>query len=146
MTVKIQVKRSKVLRHPKLILTILHHTPTLDPLAIVLNSDLFYVEGFNGEVAAFVTLKKFGPMNELGTVFTYPAHRGNGLSTALLNVVLPQFNEVYLLCKPDLEGFYGKLGFEICHTGHRNIIPRRNLFNRWLGLLFGYKLLAMKRG
>ena len=137
--------RSKILRHPKVIGAILRHTPTLDPLAIVLNSDLFYLNGPDGSMASFVTMKDMGGMNELGTVFTFGSYRGSGLSTALLHDVLNRYSDIYLLCKPDLEGFYERVGFKVCEAGHRNIIRRRDLFNTWLGPLFGYRLIAMHR-
>jgi len=137
--------RSTVLRHPRVIGTILRNTPTLDPLAIALNSDLFYVKDDDGHMAAFVTMKNMGGINELGTVYTYRVHRGKGLSTSLLSAVLNRYTDVYLLCKPDLEGFYDRSGFVVCHAGHPNIIRRRDLFNTILAPLFGYRLIAMHR-
>jgi hypothetical protein len=138
--------RSKVLRHPRAVATIVRHTPTLDPLAILLNSDLYYLTAPDGSMATFVTIKRMGGITELGTVYTYPAHRGQGLSTTLLHGVLGQYTDVYLLCKPGLEGFYGRIGFALCGACHPTIIRRRDLFNTWLGPLLGHRLVAMRRG
>ncbi|MCF8257724.1 MAG: GNAT family N-acetyltransferase [Flavobacteriales bacterium] len=135
--------RSKVLKHPKVVRTIIRNAPTLDPLAVLLNSDLYYLED-EGAIISFVTLKKMGPVCELGTVHTDVRFRGKGLASSLIRSVLNANGGVYVLCAERLKGFYEQLGFSICTDGHWAVNARRRLFNVFLRPLTGYTLVSLR--
>jgi amino-acid N-acetyltransferase len=55
---------------------------------------------------------------ELASIVTVPEGRGQGLATTLIrNLLANETGPVYLTCRPELSGFYERLGFEIWQTG-----------------------------
>lgn len=135
--------QSRVLRHPKIIWTILTHIPTLDPLVIVLNSKIILAKSADGKIAAFVAIKKFNDGYELGTVYTYPKYRNQGLASNLIQQALSTYQPIGLLCKRELVSYYEKFGFRECAECGNTISKRRKLFNTFLKPLFGYPIVLM---
>jgi len=134
---------STVLQHWTVVKTILKHIPTLDPLAIVLNADLYYTEK-DKNVVSFITLKRFGSIRELGTVFTDYLYREKGYASYLIQSMLAkQTDPVYVLCEEKLKPFYEKNGFSEYTRCHWIVRTRRKLFNIFLKPLTGYKIVSL---
>lgn len=137
------IKKSRVLKHPKVIWTILKNTPTLDPLVILLNSKLYYVE-IRNKIASFLTIKEWKDSTEIGTVYTYPEFRSKGLAGKLIEHVKKKYKKVGLICKENLIPFYKKYGLKKSSSTKNKIERRKELFNKTLAKIFGYKLVAMR--
>lgn len=135
--------QSRVLRHPKIIWTIIKNIPTLDPLVILLNSKILITQSPDGGIAAFVAIKKFKDGYELGTVYTYKQYRGQGYASNLIQQAVQTYQPIGLLCKRGLLSYYEKFGFRECVECDNTIGKRRKLFNRFLKPIFGYSLVSM---
>lgn len=137
------IKQSRVILKPRVILTILKNTPTLDPLVILLNSKLYYVERGN-KIASFLTIKEWKDSTEIGTVYTYPEFRGKGLAGKLISNIIKKYKKVGLICKENLIPFYKKYGLKKSNSKSNKIEKRKELFNKTLAKIFRYKLVVMK--
>lgn len=135
--------QSWVLRHPKIIWTILKHVPTLDPLVILLNSKVLITRSSDGAIAAFVAIKKFNDGYELGTVYTYKQFRNQGHASDLIRQATEMYQPIGLLCKRELVSYYERFGFRECVECDNTIVKRRKLFNRFLKPIFGYPIVSM---
>lgn len=134
---------SSVWNHPEAIKIILSNIPTLDPLAVVFNADLFYIKGGSG-IAAFATRKRFGNSRELGTVYTCPEYRKHGYAKALIRAIVNSRHTTYVLCEESLAPFYEKCGFKRCTRCNLVTRVRRKLFNIFLGPICGYSLVSLE--
>ncbi len=137
------IKESRVLKYPKVIWTILKNAPTLDPLVILLNSKLYYLEN-KGNIESFLTIKEWKDSTEIGTVYTYPEFRNKGLARKLIKSVIKKYKNVGLICKENLIPFYKKQGLKKSSSTNNKIEKRKELFNKTLGKIFKYKLVVMK--
>lgn len=133
---------SSVRKQPRVIYTILSHTPTLDPLTIVTNSRLLCIRE-NGKVVSFVAIKKYSHSYELGTVYTYPAWRGKWYASMLIGHTLDMYSPLGLLCKKDMLVFYKRYGFVLSKDCFFRLKTRRKLFNIFFTPLCGYKIVSM---
>ena len=132
---------SRVWRHPRVMWTILYHTPVLDPLVILCNSIVCL--STDNEVMSFVAVKKYGRSYELGTVYTYPKYRGKGHASSLIKYAVQRYQPIGLLCKKAMISFYEKLGF--CEDSNTLWVLawRRRLFNIFLQPFRWYPLVSM---
>ena len=135
---------SRVLKHPQIIITILKNFPTLDPLVILLNSRVYYIENYK-EIIAFLTVKKWKNITELGTVYTAPTFRKKGFAKKLIRYVSKKYSSMYLLCKKEIVPFYKKCGFSVTRSNKNTIEKRRELFNKCLSPIFRYPLVSMAK-
>ncbi len=137
------IKHSRVLKNPKVIWTILKNTPTLDPLVILLNSKLYYLEN-SEKIASFLTIKKWKDSIEIGTIYTYPEFRNKGLAGKLIRNVIKKYKKVGLICKENLVDYYKKQGLKKSNSTKNRIEKRKELFNKLLARILGYKLVVMR--
>ncbi|MGV8142074.1 MAG: GNAT family N-acetyltransferase [Candidatus Pacearchaeota archaeon] len=137
------IKSSRVLLHPKVVWTILKNTPTLDPLVIILNSKLYYIEK-NEKIASFLTIKEWKDSTEIGTVYTNPEFRNKGLAKKLISNIVKKYKKVGLICKNELIPFYEKQGLKKSNLVTNKIEKRKDLFNKTLSKILRYKLYVMK--
>lgn len=134
---------SRILKHPKIILTILKNFPTLDPLIILINSPI-YILFIDNQIVGFVSIKRWGKITELGTLYIYPKFRGKGYIKYLYNYIVKEHNQVYLLCKPNLVFLYLKYGFFVDNNPIGVIWLRKILFDLCIKPFVGYKIIVMK--
>ncbi len=137
-----KVTLSKTCAHPQVVKIILRNTPTLDPLAILLNSDLYILEE-GSTIVAFSTLKKMGTAYELGTVYTHEDHRGRGYASLLIRRILEREDSIHVLCRESLSGFYTRLGFRERKDVHSMVQLRKYLFNLLLRPICGYSVCSL---
>jgi len=139
----ISIKKSKTLKHRSVVKAILENFPTLDPMAVLMNSDLYYIaEGNN--IVAFSTLKKIGNSNELGTVYTHERYRGRGYAGMIIQRIISKNRKVNVFCEDALNGFYEKQGFAKCTKCHPVTYLRKRLFNFFLRPFFGYRINSLQ--
>jgi len=140
-----KISEGRVSKHRSVIITILKNIPTLDPMAILLNSRLYYLE-LDGTITAFITLKKMGSALELGTVYTHPQFRKKGYASSLIQECINHHHNsnVYVLCEKKLQVFYENKNFEKCEHCHWIINLRKKLFNTFLKPFLGYELVSLK--
>lgn len=134
---------STIFHFPKIIGTIIKNTPTLDPLVIVLNAEVF-VGMQNNQIIGFVSIKKFGTTIEMGTLFIYPEFRKQGHAEQLLKEVLTTYPNMSLLCKPDLVDFYSRFGFSTVDQPTGVIKLRKKLFDFFIAPFTRYRIVVME--
>ncbi len=139
-----EIKQSRVLKHPKIIKTILKNCNVLDPLVIFYNSPLYYLQD-NKKYVAFLTIKEACNRTELGTVYTFPEFRKRGFMRRLCAKVCKKHDTICLLCDKDTAPFYKKLGFSTCKSCGWWFTFRIYFFNYILRPFFGYTLICMKK-
>jgi len=105
------IKSSRLWLHPNIIWTIIKKTPTLDPLVILLNTEVYYIEN-KKEIASFATIKKWKDSTEIGTIYTYPKYRNKGLAGLIIKSIKKEYSPIWLLCKKELVSYYKKQGFK----------------------------------
>ncbi len=137
------IKESRVLLNPSIAWTIIKNTPSLDPLVILLNSKIYCLKN-RGKIVSFLTIKKWKDSVEIGTVYTYPEFRNKGLAKKLIKYAIKKHKKVGLICKKNLVQYYKKAGFKISNSTKNRIEKRKELFNRTLSKIFGYKLAVMR--
>jgi hypothetical protein len=59
-----QIIQSNIRRHPRIMWTVLLHTPTLDPLTILTNRRLLLLKD-SDTIASFIAVKDYGSHYEL---------------------------------------------------------------------------------
>ena len=137
------INKSKIWDDRNVIKTIFKNIPTLDPLSVLFNSDLYSISENNRKVS-FATLKKMGSAYELGTVFTDRDFRGKGYASLLVQDIIKQNPKIFVLCEPSLKSFYKRQGFNECIKCHSIVDVRRRLFNFFLTPFVGYKISSLK--
>ncbi len=143
MTLHSQIYTSCIWKQPSIAREILRNFPTLDPLAILFNSKVYFVKEENS-IISFVTVKKFFKTYELGTAYTYPKFRKKGYISDMVSHVLEKYDQLSLLCKPNLVSFCKELGFYECSQCDMIINIRRTLYNLFLAPLTGSTITSMK--
>ncbi len=138
------IKSSRLWIHPSIIWTIIKNTPTLDPLVILLNSKLYYIENKeNHKIVSFATVKKWSDCIEIGTVYTNPQHRGKRLAGKIISKIKKDYGTIWLLCKKELIKYYKKQSFKVINKAENSIGKRQRLFNDTLGKILKYQLVVM---
>jgi len=136
------IKEARILKKPKIIWTIIKNFPTLDILPIFQNAKLYYIEK-NKKIISFLSIKKWKDSTEIGTVYTHPNFRNKGFSRKIIKFAIKKYQKVGLICKENLIPFYKKVGLKLNSTKNQ-IEKRKNMFNKYLANIFGYKLVAMR--
>jgi len=139
----IEIITSRIWKHPQIMSVILRNVPTLDLMVIILNSVVYYTTDDVGDIMSFATIKKFGSLYELGTVYTAPQYRGRGHSSQIINYITNHVTPVVLLCHPKLKSFYESVGFRKCDKCDTITNTRRKAFNLLLAPFAGYKIISM---
>lgn len=139
-----KITRTRVWNEMEAVWTILKETPTLDPFVLVQNSEL-YVLKKKSKVVSFLTIKRLGKYEALGTVYTFPKHRKKGLMRKLIKKALKNRRNVYLVCYTDKSGFYKRFGFSLDKNAPWLFRLRRLLGNIFIAPIIGKKLVIMKR-
>lgn len=122
---------------------IVRNTPVLDPLTIVSNSPIYFIQ--EGDIiVSFVAVKKYFKTYEIGTVYTNPKYRGKGYASDLMNYILEKHDTVFLLCRPAMISFYEKFGFFECSKCDTVINIRRMLFNIFLAPFTKHSIVSMQ--
>ncbi len=137
------IKQSRVLSKPSVIWTIIKNTPTLDPLVILLNSKVFYIEK-NKEIVSFAAIKKWKDCIEIGTIYTTPKYRGKSYAREIIEKIRKEYRIIWLICKKEMIKYYKKQGFKIINHAQNKVGKRQRLFNKTLGKILRYKLVVMK--
>lgn len=97
---------------PKIALNILRHPFEQNPLAIFFNEPVHYLSTVDGEIQSYCVLIHHRSYAQLKDVFTFPAHRGQGLATRLIEKVVEHVKTpIYLCCPSTRVSFYERLGF-----------------------------------
>lgn len=123
--------------------TILKNTPTLDPLVILKNTKVYI--GYDKEhMVGFLSIKQFGNMIEMGTLYVYPEFRGNGYAEWLVEQAKKDYLELYLLCSPSMFKMYTNYGFVSVDQPSGIMKLRKKLFDLCIAPLVGYHILVMK--
>jgi GNAT superfamily N-acetyltransferase len=138
-----RIYKTTLWSEPSIIPTIIKHTPTLDPLVVIMNSDV-YIAKENNTTIGFVSIKKFKHTIELGTVFVHPEFRGRGYAETLIKESTNTIDSCFLLCHPDLIPFYEKCNFRTTEKSPTIIRLRQKLFNFFLAPIFGYRICVME--
>lgn len=136
------ILKTTVWSEPSIIPTIIKHTPTLDPLVVIMNSNVFIAKK-HAAIIGFASIKKFNNTTELGTVFVYPKFRKKGYAEKLIMEAMRKLDTCYLLCHPNLQSFYNKFNFQTTTNAPSIILRRAKLFNLFLAPIFGYKICVM---
>lgn len=83
---------------------------------------------------------------ELASIVTTPETRGQGLATALIHDLLAgERGPVYLTCRPELGGFYARLGFADHDTGLPPYFQRIAWLNKIALRLLGRPVVRIMR-
>lgn len=83
---------------------------------------------------------------ELASIVTVPEKRGAGLATTVIReLVAREAGPVYLTCRPELVGFYARLGFVESQTGLPPHFQRVVWVNQLARRLLGRPLIAVMR-
>ena len=139
-----RIRKAKVWNKFKIVSVILKETPTLDPLVLVWNSDFHYIE-YKNEIVSFLTIKRYGPYYELGTVYTFPKFRNKGFMKKLVKFVLSRKRKIfYLICYEDKKRFYQVFGFRQVQNSPWIFRYRAKLRNYFLKPFSRKKLIVMK--
>lgn len=79
----------------------------------------FYTDGSPEHLWANVCVTLSGQVGILGHVYVDPSRRGQGLARTLLEQAVAGRDQqrLYLGCRPELEAFYGQVGFERLSSG-----------------------------
>ena len=141
---QLSIYKSRILRHPKIIWTILKNVPTLDPLVIFMNAPV-YMMFRNETLVSFVSIKHWGNQTEFGTLYTFPDERGKGYAKDLCIEVMKDYGLLYLLCKPDMVELYSENGFSIDQAPSGIMGMRKRLFDIFIAPFVGYTIVVMKR-
>lgn len=106
------IHRTSIWKVPKIALNILRHPFEQNPLAIFFNEPVHYLSTADGKIQSYCVLVHHRSYAQLKDVFTFPAHRGQGLATRLIEKVIePVKTPVYLYCPSTRVSFYERLGF-----------------------------------
>ena len=138
------IQKSTVWKTPKIIFHILRNSNVLDPFVILYNSPA-YIYRKDKELVAFVTIKSFFGVEELGTVYTLPSFRDQQRMKKLLKDVFTKHDKLSILCSKGMIPFYEKFDFVEEKQCGFWFTFRRNLFNILLRPIFGYQLVSMRR-
>lgn len=134
--------KSTILRHSKIIWTILKNTPTLDPLVIIKNSKVFV--GYEGkDIVGFLSVKQFGDITELGALYVFPEFRRRGYAEQLFYQAKKEYSEIYLLCTPKMSEIYNRYGFSNVDHPTGTIKFRKKLFDIFIAPMVGYRIVVM---
>ena len=139
-----KIEKTRVWNEKKVVWTILKETPTLDPLVLIKNSDLYTIKK-EGEIVSFLTIKNVGKHIALGTVYTFPDYRKKGFMKSLIKKVLRNRNEIYLICYSEKNSFYRKFGFVLQDKSPWSFRIKKFLGNIFIAPYSGKKLIVMKR-
>ncbi len=133
---------STILHQPKIIWTILKNIPTLYPLVIIKNSKVFV--GYEGkDIVGFLSIKQFGDITELGTLYVYPEFRRRGYAEQLYQEARKEYSEIYLLCTPKMSEVYNRYGFSNVDYPTGMIKFRKRLFDIFIAPFVGYRIVVM---
>lgn len=135
--------KSTVLRYPKIMWTIIKNTPTLDPLVILKNAKI-YIGYDQGNMIGFLSIKQFGSITELGTLYVFPEFRRRGYAEQLSDQAKRDYPELYLLCTPGMSEIYGKYGFIVVDHPVGIMKLRKKLFDMFIAPIVGYRIVVMK--
>jgi N-acetylglutamate synthase-like GNAT family acetyltransferase len=100
-----------------------------------LNWQQFYVALDNKSIIGVGQIKKHRDgSRELASIAVVPEFQGQGVATALIHKLLsPYDDQLYLLCRDDLESFYQGFGFI---TVTRANLPPELARRQWMGNFF----------
>ncbi len=143
MTLHSHIYTSRIWKQPSIAREILRNFPTLDPLAILFNSKVYFVKE-GDSIASFVSVKKFLVTYELGTAYTYEKFRGKGYASDMVSHVLEKYDQLFLLCKPNLVSFCKELGFYECSRCDMIINIRRTRYSLFLAPFTRNTIVSMK--
>mgnify|MGYP000892017412 CR=1 FL=1 len=135
--------KSTVLRYPKIMWTIIKNTPTLDLLVIFKNAKI-YIGYDQGNMIGFLSIKQFGSITELGTLYVFPEFRRHGYAEQLSDQAKKDYSELYLLCTPDMSEMYVKYGFIVVDYPTGVMKLRKKLFDMFIAPIVGYRIMVMK--
>lgn len=135
--------KSTVLRYPKIMWTIIKNTPTLDPLVIFKNAKI-YIGYDQGNMIGFLSIKQFGSITELGTLYVFPEFRRRGYAEQLSDQVKRDYPELYLLCTPGMSEIYSKYGFIVVDHPVGVMKLRKKLFDIFIAPMVMYRIVVMK--
>lgn len=134
---------STILHQPKIIWTILKNIPTLDPLVIIKNAKVFV--GYEGkDIVGFLSIKQFGDITELGTLYVYPEFRRRGYAEQLYQEARKEYSEIYLLCTPKMSEVYNRYDFSVIDEPTGTLRFRKKLFDMFIAPFVGYRIVVMK--
>ena len=139
-----KIIKSRLWKHLGLITTILKNSPPLDPSVIIFNPQVYLIK--KRKIISFLTLKKYDKFYELKTAYTYPGYRNKGYAMKLVKYATSDVSSDFLIqCDSKLEKFYNKCGFKRTNKMSFLFHIREKLFNFLLSIVFGYKIMTMRK-
>ena len=101
-----KIRSARLWQKPGICMAILSGIPSLDPLPLLLNPKVYYIER-KGKPVSFAVVNG----KELCNVYTREDMRGKGFSKALISHIIKMHRPIYLITKERYRFFYKKLGF-----------------------------------
>ena len=120
--------------------------PSLDPLVILFNSDLYYIKQ-KDKIISFLTIKRyFNKYYEMGTLYTAPEYRNRGYANKLMKEVIPKYKDIVVICHGEkIISLNKKHGLKKTNKAGFVFDIKRNFFNFLFAPLLGYKKVTMRK-
>lgn len=116
----------------------------LDPT--MLDWENFIVAEEEGTIVGIAQVKPYRDCREFGSLVVHPAHRRRGIGATLIEAALArERGEVYLLCAAPLASYYARFGFREIAPDEAPATLRRKLRLSRLFVLFGVRVVCMRR-
>lgn len=140
-----RIKTTTFWKEPRLIITLLKNSLTLDP-SVLITKHTLYVLRDKKTTYGFITLKYHTPkVIEGGSFYVYPQWRRKGYGTKLLKYILKKQTKVYVLCKSEDAPLREKQGFGIIRKAPTPLGWRRAFYNTIISPFTGKEIVVMKR-
>jgi N-acetylglutamate synthase-like GNAT family acetyltransferase len=118
----------------------------LDPTS--LGWSHFVIAEVNGEVAGLGQIRPYPRCPELGSIFTRPAYRGQGVAAAIIRRLVDDWQPhgpIYLECQGHMTSYYQRFGFdEISGQPAPMPLKLKAGVGAFFARVFGFKLAVMK--
>ena len=99
-----------------------------------------------GQIVSMGQVKEYPGCQELGSLVTLPAYRGQGLAAAVIAALEARAGRpLYLICRDRMEPYYTRFGYHTIGWRDAPHALKLKLLPTFLFRLFGVRVLVMRK-
>ena len=116
----------------------------LDPTS--LHWEHFLVAEADGIIVSIGQVKSYPGCQELGSLVTLPAYRGQGIAAELIRALEARAGRpLYLFCRDQMENYYQRFGYQTISWGQAPAFLKLKMLIPLSFRLFGIRIIIMRK-